>query len=267
LAMVLELIHLATLVHDDIMDGADLRRGQPTAAARWGNAITVLLGDALFAHALKVSTTFEDAEISREIAMAASDVCTGEIIQTQRRFDLNLSEREYFRIIELKTAALFAAASRLGARLSGGELRVVAAMDDYGRKLGVAYQIYDDCLDLAGDESEAGKTLGSDIRKGKLTLPLLRLMDGRANGHSPEISRLLLSGEEESIQVLAAMSRESGALNDAVGTAQRMVEEAVEGLVVLPESEARDALQNVAVCVHDLLGGFMERSGREPREA
>ncbi len=256
LAVVLELIHLATLVHDDIMDGAEIRRGQPTANARWGNAITVLLGDALFAHALEVSTTFEDSDISREIARAASEVCTGEIIQTQRRFDLKLQEAEYFRIIELKTAALFAAAARLGGRLAGAAPDGVQALDAYGRKLGMAYQIYDDCLDLAGDEARAGKTLGSDIRKGKLTLPLLRLLNGRANGHHPEISERLLRGEEADIKSLANFSRETGAMNDAVATAQRLVNEATDGLRVLPPGEATDALRQVAECVHDLVGGF-----------
>ena len=103
----LELIHAATLVHDDIMDGADKRRSQPTANAKWGNAISVLLGDCLFAHALKLSTNFPNGEISRRIASAAADVCSGEILQTQRRFDLKLSIADYYRIIEMKTAALF----------------------------------------------------------------------------------------------------------------------------------------------------------------
>src|SRR6185295_1955890 len=109
LAVVVELIHAATLVHDDILDGAEKRRGQPTANAKWGNAISVLLGDCLFAHALKLSTSFQNGEVGRRIAHAASDVCSGEIIQTQRRFDLKLSVPDYYKIIEMKTAALFAA--------------------------------------------------------------------------------------------------------------------------------------------------------------
>ena len=118
LAVVVELIHAATLVHDDILDGADTRRGQPTANAKWGNSISVLLGDCLFAHALKLSTNFADGEVSRRIAQAASEVCSGEIIQTQRRFDLKLSVPDYYKIIEMKTAALFAAACELGAYLN-----------------------------------------------------------------------------------------------------------------------------------------------------
>ena len=125
LAVVVELIHAATLVHDDIMDGAEIRRGQPTANAKWGNAISVLLGDCLFAHALKLSTSFPNGEISRRIASAASDVCSGEIIQTQRRFDLKLSVADYYRIIEMKTAALFAAATELSAFINEAQPEII----------------------------------------------------------------------------------------------------------------------------------------------
>ena len=119
LAVIVELIHLATLVHDDIMDEAERRRSQPTVNARWGNSLSVLLGDVLFAHALNLSTDFDDTNISRTIARTATEVCSGEMIQTQRRFDLQLSREEYFRIIEMKTGSLFACAAELGAVISG----------------------------------------------------------------------------------------------------------------------------------------------------
>src|SRR5204862_4953629 len=120
LAVVVELIHLATLIHDDIIDDAERRRSQPTVNARWGNALSVLLGDSLFAHALDLSTRFDDADVSRTIARATRDVCSGEIIQTQRRVDLHHAIEDYFRIIELKTATLFAVAADLGARPNTG---------------------------------------------------------------------------------------------------------------------------------------------------
>jgi octaprenyl-diphosphate synthase len=166
LAVVVELIHAATLVHDDILDGAEMRRGLPTANAKWGNAISVLLGDCLFAHALKISTGFPNGEVSRRIANAAAEVCSGEIIQTQRRFDLKLSVPDYYKIIEMKTAALFGVATELGAFINEASPEVITALRTFGMRLGSAYQIYDDCLDLAGDESQVGKTLGSDLRKG-----------------------------------------------------------------------------------------------------
>ena len=119
LAVIVELIHLATLVHDDIMDDAERRRSQPTVNARWGNSLSVLLGDVLFAHALNLATDFDDTNISRTIARTATEVCSGEMIQTQRRFDLQLSRDEYFRIIGMKTGSLFACAAQLGATISG----------------------------------------------------------------------------------------------------------------------------------------------------
>jgi len=176
LAVVLELVHLATLVHDDIIDEAELRRDKPTANAKWGSTTSVLLGDCLFAHALSLSTRFEERDICRSIATAASDVCTGEIIQTQRRYDWALTLEEYLQIIEKKTAAFFVMAAELAAKLNGSPAETVAACSFYGRQLGVAYQVYDDCLDIVGSEETAGKTLGTDLLKGKLTLPVLKLL-------------------------------------------------------------------------------------------
>ena len=182
LAVIVEMIHLATLVHDDIMDGADTRRDQPTPNARWGNAITVLLGDCLFAHALDLASQFDEAQISRKIARAANAVCTGEIIQTQRRFDLNLSHEDYFSIIEKKTAALFAVAAELGAVLNHAEPAAVAAMQSFGLRLGTAYQVYDDCLDLAGDEADRGQDAGHRPAQGQADAPDLEPAQGRLAG-------------------------------------------------------------------------------------
>ncbi|MGH8164059.1 MAG: polyprenyl synthetase family protein, partial [Rhodanobacteraceae bacterium] len=136
LAVIVELIHLATLVHDDIMDDAERRRGQPTVNARWGNSLSVLLGDVLFAHALNLATDFDDTRISRTIARTATEVCSGEMIQTQRRFDLQLSREEYFRIIGMKTGSLFACASELGAVINGAPEEVVRQLKNYGAQIG-----------------------------------------------------------------------------------------------------------------------------------
>ncbi len=131
------------------MDGADIRRDQPTANAKWGNSLSVLLGDCLFAHALRLAAAYGDPTICLRIADASAEVCSGEIIQTQRRYDLNLSTAEYYRVIEMKTAALFAVACELGAYISKADQKVIDALKAFGSKIGVAYQIYDDCLDLA----------------------------------------------------------------------------------------------------------------------
>ncbi|OAM88392.1 polyprenyl synthetase family protein [Termitidicoccus mucosus] len=185
-AAVVELVHLATLVHDDIMDGALVRRNRSTAAREYGPEASVLLGDALFSHALKLSTQFPTTEVCAAVADSMKKVCAGEIVQTLRRGSANISHADYRRIIDLKTAELFRLSCFLGARLAGGAPEFVAAAAEFGRRLGVAYQIYDDLADFFGDEHRIGKTLGTDLASGKITLPLLVLLDrlsaGGANG-------------------------------------------------------------------------------------
>src|SRR5579871_1660692 len=151
------MVHLATLVHDDVMDEAEIRRGRLTLAANWGNEIAVLVGDCLFAHALKLAASFPTPEVCRAVAAATNTVCTGEIRQTQQRRNLELNRAEYFSILQMKTAELFALSCELGAALSGGSASDRAALRRYGLALGTAYQIYDDCLDLFGSEAAVGK--------------------------------------------------------------------------------------------------------------
>ncbi len=256
LAVVVELIHAATLVHDDILDGADKRRGQPTANAKWGNAISVLLGDCLFAHALKLSTSFANSEVARQLANSASDVCSGEIIQTQRRFDLKLSVPDYYKIIEMKTAALFASATSLGAFLNDAAPEVIGALKIYGMRLGSAYQIYDDCMDLVGDEGKAGKSLGSDLRKGKLTLPILHLLQVSSEEERHELSEIILNGEDADINRLVDRAIKIGAVKFAVGTARRMLREAQTQLEVVAANKYRDALGNLCSTLDGMLGQF-----------
>ncbi len=256
LAVVVELIHAATLVHDDILDGADKRRGQPTANAKWGNAISVLLGDCLFAHALKLSTSFPNGEISRRIAHAASDVCSGEIIQTQRRFDLKLSVPDYYKIIEMKTAALFAASCELGAFINEAAPDVISALRIFGLRLGTAYQIYDDVLDLAGDEAKVGKTLGSDLRKGKLTLPILHLLQNADPAERHQISEIILQGDDEAIVTLAEKAIAAGAVKSAVAIGRKMLREAHAQLEIVPTNKYRDALTNLVTTLDAMIVQF-----------
>jgi octaprenyl-diphosphate synthase len=176
-AAVVELVHLATLVHDDIMDGADVRRGRKTAVREFGPTPAVLLGDALFAHALHLATQFPTTEVCAAVSESTRRVCAGEIVQTLRRRSTDVTEGDYRRIIDLKTAELFRVSCFLGARLSGAEKAFVEAADSFGRHLGVAYQIYDDLADFFGREESIGKTLGTDLASGKLTLPLFALRE------------------------------------------------------------------------------------------
>jgi octaprenyl-diphosphate synthase len=179
-AVIIEMVHLATLVHDDVMDEAEIRRGQLTLAANWGNEIAVLFGDCLFAQALKLAASFPTTEVCRAVSMATNTVCTGEILQTQHRRNFEISRKEYFRVIEMKTAELFTLSCDLAAFLGGAEPEKRAALRQFGAAFGIAYQVYDDCVDLFGTEAEAGKSLGTDLAKGKLTWPVLLAWE-RAN--------------------------------------------------------------------------------------
>lgn len=246
LAVIIELIHLATLVHDDVMDEAETRRSQPTVNARWGNALSVLLGDCLFAHALNLSTYFENADISRGIARAAREVCSGEIIQTQRRFDLQLSVDDYVRIVRMKTGALFSAASEFAGLLNEAGETVGAALRKFGSDFGTAYQIYDDCLDIAGDEEATGKTLGTDLRHGKLTLPILAMMQNASEFERARCCSLFLDGRAAEIADLLVSPAATAALNDAISFASEMISDATRDLSVLPSSDFSEGLLTLA---------------------
>jgi octaprenyl-diphosphate synthase len=256
LAVVVELIHAATLVHDDILDSADTRRGNRTPNAKWGNALSVLLGDCLFSHALKLAAGFRSSEMMRRMAEAANEVCSGEIIQTQRRFDLKLSVPDYYRIIEMKTGALFAVATELGAFLNEATPSVIAAMRTFGLKFGTAFQIYDDVLDLAGDEANAGKTLGTDLRKGKLTLPILYLLQHSEPAEREGICAIILKGSDEEIFSLVIRAKVTGAIKNAVITARRMLRETEEQLRVVPATKYHDALKGLIRTLDGMLGQF-----------
>ncbi len=253
LAVILELIHIATLVHDDIMDEAERRRGQPTVNARWGNSLSVLLGDCLFAQALSLSTQFDKPAISRAIAQAAREVCTGEIIQTQRRFDLHLGVQDYRRIVEMKTGSLFSAAAELGAALNEMEPDVVRAMQSYGMKVGAAYQIYDDCLDIAGNESVIGKTLGTDLRKGKLTLPVLMLLKAAPAVEREQYSQMIVNGKVDELTDILRAEIGTASLSQSITAGCDLIKEAQAELAILPESEHATALHELGDALRELL--------------
>src|SRR5277367_5624478 len=249
LAIIVELIHLATLVHDDIMDGASKRRGKPTAFAKWGAELSVLLGDCLFCHALKISSNFSDQSISRRIAEAANEVCSGEILQTQRRFDLKLSIPEYIKIISMKTGALFRISTELAAMLNGCHSDEVLALRNYVDYLGIAYQIYDDCLDLVGTEGATGKTVGTDLAKGKLTLPLLHVLAQASDAERERLHSIILHGTEENRTELLAQVVERGGLKNAVRRIQSYLDQAVASLQVLPKTSYRETLEGISRAV------------------
>ena len=256
LAVIVELIHIATLVHDDVMDEAVRRRAQPTANARWGNSLSVLLGDCLFAHALTLSTNFENAGIGRTIARTAATVCSGEMIQTQRRFDLNLTVQDYLRIVEMKTGSLFSAAAELAAVISEAEPNVVETFKTFGVQVGTAYQIYDDCIDLAGNESVTGKTLGTDLRKGKFTLPVLIFLRSASEFEREHCCQLVLEEKIEEMIELLKNSATNGALNESIAAGSDLIREAqctLDGIASNPFADALFSLGDTLCEMFDQL--------------
>lgn len=214
-AVIIEIVHLATLVHDDVIDGATIRRGKPTLAANWGNDITVLLGDCLFAHALKLAASFPTTDVCRAVSAATNTVCAGEIIQTQRQNNFNLTKSEYLKALSMKTGELFAVSCELGAFLSGASEKWQSALRQYGLELGTAYQIYDDCIDLFGNESKVGKSLGTDIAKGKLTLPILLVLERATVDERNEIANLIQNWKNTFLPTILERLAKYNALNNA----------------------------------------------------
>jgi octaprenyl-diphosphate synthase len=253
IGVILELIHMSTLVHDDIIDEADTRRKVPTANAQWGNGMAVLLGDALFSHSLLLATEFDDIEICRKVGRASRDVCQGEVIQTQRRFDLSLTKDDYFHIIAMKTGALFAAATSISASLSNVSEKVEQQLYNYGLKLGTAYQIYDDCLDLVGTENEVGKTLRTDLEKGKLTLPLLHLLEHATPSQRKQLEAQINSKQALDFPEVIGIEAYENSVESSLDTAADMLNDARSDLQVLEPSQWRDALEEITTYLDGLL--------------
>jgi len=244
-AVIIEMVHLATLVHDDVMDEATIRRGRPTLAANWGNEISVLLGDCLFAHALKLAAGFPTTEVCRAVASATNTVCAGEIVQTQRRGNLQFTRAEYLKVLAMKTGELFALACDLGAYLNGATTREREALRSYGMALGTAYQIYDDCLDLFGSEGVAGKSLGTDLLKGKVTLPLLALLEKKDAAITGKVEALLEDYRAGSFPQVVTLLRRHGALHASLEVVHQYLAGARHCASELRDSEARSGLLNL----------------------
>lgn len=252
LAAVVEVVHLATLVHDDVLDEAEVRRGGATLNHLRGNEAAVILGDYLISHAYHLCSSLDRPVVSRQIARTTNTVCEGELLQLSNRNNWGLDEPTYFEIIRRKTASLCGTSCLLGAELGGASAETARALHDYGQCLGLAFQIVDDLLDLVGQERVVGKSLGRDLEKGKLTLPVIHLLGSEQAGRSRQqvigrlqrIGRLMAEHEEfpqEAGHPLATELAElrnrlvqSGSLGYAQEVAQRLVEQAKRCLSRVP---------------------------------
>jgi octaprenyl-diphosphate synthase len=241
-AVIIEMVHLATLVHDDVMDEAVLRRQQPTVAANWGNQISVLLGDCLFAHALKLAAGFPTPEICRAVSAATKTVCSGEILQTHRQRQFQFSREEYFKVLEMKTAELFALSCDLGAWLCGATAAERGALRQFGLALGTAYQVYDDCLDLYGSEASVGKSLGTDLATGKLTLPVLVALGRAGAADLAKLENLIKQWDDGHFARVIELLEKYDALDESRAAIHQFLEAARLALAPLPKTESRLAL-------------------------
>lgn len=251
LGAVIEMVHTATLVHDDVLDGASLRRHVATVNARWGTQNSILLGDFLFSRAFHLSSTLGDARACRLIGEATNRVCEGELQQGAEQGNLALTEAEYLDIIDGKTAELTACACRLGAIYSGASDDRVEDLAAYGRLLGLAFQIADDLLDLTGEEGKAGKSLGTDLELQKMTLPVIRLLAQASPTEADRLRELLRQPNPETPQQLRGLLRTSGALEYATQRARAFAAEARDRLTDFPESASRRVLQILSERVVD----------------
>jgi len=243
-AVIIELVHLATLIHDDVLDQAQVRRRVMTVNRLRGNEASVLLGDLLLSKAFDLCNEAGDGQASRELSRMAKSACQGELLQCLSRTNWDLSEERYLQIIEMKTASLFEFCCRLGARLSGAGPEDQDHLARYGRRLGIAFQIADDLLDIIGREDETGKTLGTDLTQGKPTLPLIHF----CREADPDRRRRLIRSFEDpdtSRGDVRAVLDGLGSLEYAWNRAQGLVAGAQEELETLKASPARDALAAV----------------------
>ena len=247
LAAVVEFIHTATLLHDDVVDESALRRGRATANSMFGNAASVLVGDFLYSRAFQMMVSVKNLRVLDVLADATNVIAEGEVLQLMNMHDPDLAIDEYLRVIRSKTAKLFEASSRLGAILADADAATEQACAHYGRTLGTAFQLVDDLLDYDGDTQALGKNVGDDLREGKPTLPLLVALERGSADDKALIRHAIEHGETARLNEIVAVVRRTGALETARGVARAEAEEAQRCLHTLPGSVYRDALLDLCV--------------------
>lgn len=246
LAGIIELIHMASLLHDDVVDGANIRRGSAAAHAVWGNQIVILVGDFLYSNALKSAVSFRNQRIMESLSEATTKMTEGEIFQLQKTSDINITEEEYTKIISAKTGILISAACRIGAILGRRPGIEEEAFAMFGLKAGIAFQMADDILDYMAEESELGKKLGKDISEGKITLPLIYLFENAAEDEKREIKGIMANFAEDGLRRVIAMFGQYRVLEESLGRVRAVVNDAKTELSIFPDSIERDALFSIA---------------------
>ena len=246
LAAIVEFIHTATLLHDDVVDESSLRRGRATANAMFGNAASVLVGDFLYSRAFQMMVSVNRMRVLDVLADATNVIAEGEVLQLMNMHDPDLAVADYLQVIRFKTAKLFEASARLGAVLAGADSALEEACAAYGRSLGTAFQLVDDLLDYEGNADELGKNIGDDLREGKPTLPLLLAMERATPDERALLRQAIEQGELHRLPETLAIVRRTGALEGTRQAARSESDQARSALTALPASRARDALLELA---------------------
>ena len=247
LAAIVEFIHTATLLHDDVVDESALRRGRATANAMFGNAASVLVGDFLYSRAFQMMVSVNRLRVLDVLADATNVIAEGEVMQLMNMHDPDLAVADYLQVIRFKTAKLFEASARLGAVLAGAAPELEEACANFGRSLGTAFQLVDDLLDYEGNSDELGKNVGDDLREGKPTLPLLLAMERAGKEDRALVRHAIEHGELQKLPEVLAIVKRTGALDATRAAAQAEADKASAVLAALPASRARDALLDLCV--------------------
>lgn len=246
LAAVVEFIHTATLLHDDVVDESQLRRGRRTANAAFGNAASVLVGDFLYSRAFQMMVGLDNMRVMRVLADATNQIAEGEVLQLMNCHDPDVDETRYLDVVRRKTAKLFEAAARLGGILGGASAVQEEGLAAFGMHLGTAFQVVDDVLDYSGAAQETGKSLGDDLAEGKPTLPLIHVMQAGSVQDRELVRRAIQEGGRHEFEPVLAAIRATGALEHARGVARREVEVAVRAIDALPPSANKESLLELA---------------------
>ena len=246
LAAVVEFIHTATLLHDDVVDESTMRRGRPTANEFFGNAASVLVGDFLYSRAFQMMLDSRDMRVMEILADATNVIAEGEVLQLMNMGDASLDETAYLHVIRSKTAKLFEASTQLAAVLAGASPEVEAACARYGQALGTAFQVVDDVLDYAGDAAETGKNVGDDLREGKTTLPLILAMQRGRPEQAELVRNAIQQGDVSRLPQLIAVVKETGALDATRAAAAAEAQRAIDALAMLPANSFTEGLLQLA---------------------